>query len=346
MSLENIRSECSEFAALLQPHVDGELADEEQHRVSDHLERCAACRTAVSEQMWVRATLRSIEREAAPTGLRANVLAALDAADAEQPAGQKPDAEHDQAQAATSKADPADEDGNVVSMGSRRGGRIRDMMRGGMVMIPAAAVAAGLFFVAQGGLEPVQQLPGPGLSAAMSRAPLATPEQDPSVALSADPSKTGSKRPTLSELDEIRPQLDFPLQVAPSKPEERVQLVGARLDPRAGASSLGASLRYRISGDHSDNQRIQHIVDRQRPIGGPQPSGTTVVFRGQPYTVSHDSGGPTLHFEHGGVSHQLTLEGSVARSGTVKVDSPDFSVLLDMAHQLAREPSVRPVAGR
>ena len=29
MSLENIRSECSDVAALLQPYVDGELADEE-----------------------------------------------------------------------------------------------------------------------------------------------------------------------------------------------------------------------------------------------------------------------------------------------------------------------------
>lgn len=335
MSLENIRSECSEFAALLQPHVDGELADEEQHRVSDHLERCGACRSAVSEQMWVRATLRSIEREAAPSGLRANVLAALDAADAEQ-------AEQDPAPVVESptpsKADPeSDPASNVVSMGSR-GGRVRDLMRGGLVMIPAAAVAAGLFFVAQGGLEPVQQLPGPGLSAAMSRAPVAAPKGDPS----ADGEKTASSRPTLSELDDIRPQLDFPLQVAPSKPEERVQLVGARLDPRAGATSLGASLRYRVSGD----QDIQHIVDRQRPIGGPEPSGTKVVFGGQPYTVSYDAGAPTLHFEHGGVSHQLTLEGSVARSGTVKVDSPDFSVLLDMAHQLAREPSMRPVAGR
>ena len=330
MSLEDIRSECSEFAALLQPHVDGELADEEQHRVSDHLEKCGACRTAVSEQMWVRATLRSIDREAAPTGLRANVLAALDEADAEDP-------EH----APGSEADAPDPNAKVVSIEARRGGRLRDLMRGGMVMIPAAAVAAGLFFVARGGLEPVQQLPGPGLSAALSRAPIAAPRAEHPVDPSAAFSKTDSKRPALSELDEIRPQLDFPLQVAPSKPEERVQLVGARLDPRAGAASLGASLRYRIS----DEQRIQHIIDRQRPIGGPEPTGTPVVFRGQPYTVSHDAGGPTLHFEHGGVSHQLTLEG-VARSGKVDVDSPDFSVLLDMAHQLAREPSGRPVAGR
>jgi len=168
MSLENIRSECSEYAALLQPHVDGELADEEQHRVSDHLEKCGACRTAVSEQMWVRATLRSIDREAAPTGLRANVLAALDVADAEQP-------EH----APGAEADGPDPKGQVVSIDARRGGRVRDLIRGGMVMIPAAAVAAGLFFVARGGLEPVQQLPGPGLSAAMSRAPVAGPPAEP-----------------------------------------------------------------------------------------------------------------------------------------------------------------------
>lgn len=313
MSLENIRSECSEFAALLQPHVDGELADEEQRRVSDHLEDCDACRAAVSEQMWVRATLRSLERDVAPTGLRANVLAALDAADLEDetsPTSAEPDA--------PIPLEPRQR---------RGGGRLRDLLRGGMVMVPAAAVAAGLFFVARGGLEPVQTLPGHGLSAAMSRAGAAdsTAEAD---------SPSGS----LSALDEIRPQLDFPLQVAPSKPEQRVELVGARLDD-AGKAGLGARLRYRIAGD-------QHVIDRQRPIGGPTPSGTTVVFRGQPYTVSDDAGAPTLHFELGGVAHQLTLEGAHASAGTVRVDSPDFAVLLDMAHQLARDSGARPAAGR
>ncbi len=206
---------------------------------------------------------------------------------------------------------------------TRGGGRLRDLMRGGMVMIPAAAVAAGLFFVARGGLEPVQTMPGPGLSAAMSRAPAAGDAQP------ATP---------LTQLDEIRPQLDFPLQVAPSRPEERVELVGARLDAQ-GKSGLGAKLRYRIAGD-------QHVIDRQRPTGGPTPAGTTVVFRGQPYTVSHDTGAPTLHFEHGGVAHQLTLEGSSRAAGAIEVDSPDFAVLLDMAHQLARDSGARPAAGR
>lgn len=302
MSLENIRSECSEFAALLQPHVDGELADEEQHRVSDHLEDCDACRSAVSEQMWVRATLRSLERDTAPPGLRAGVLAALDAVDMEQ-------------------EEEETSEGAIALSHARGGSRMRDLLRGGMVMVPAAAVAAGLFFVARGGLEPVQQLPGAGLSAAMSR---------------VSPLETGPTAPQLSQLDDLRPQLDFPLQVAPSKAEQRVELVGARLD-RVGKASMGARLRYRVGGD-------QHVIDRQRPIGGPPPSGTPVVFRGQPYTVSHDTGAPTLHFELDGVAHQLFLEGVQAKSETIEVDSPDFAVLLDMAHQLAHSP--RPAVGR
>lgn len=311
MSLKDIRSECSEFAALLQPHVDGELDDEEQRRVSEHLEVCDACRSAVSEQMWVRATLRSLDREAAPTQLRRGILAALD--------------EEDAAQEETS-SEVIDAPVSPVSIEARpRGSRRRDLFRGSLVMVPAAAVAAGLFFVARGGLEPVQTLPSAGLSAAM------TPARGPADDGSAD-------TPALSELDAIRPQLDFPLQVAPSRDEDRVELVGARLDP-ADQAGLGARLRYRVGGD-------QHVIDRQRPIGGPQPSGATVVFRGQPYTVNHESGAPTLHFELGGVAHQLTLEGARPSRAAIEVDSPDFAVLLDMAHQLGRDGGVQRAARR
>ena len=323
MSLENIRSECSEFAALLQPHVDGELADEEQRRVSDHLEGCDACRAAVSEQMWVRATLRSLEREAAPTGLRGNILSALDALDEADETGAPEDGAPQHTQQDASAPIPIER--------GRRGGRLRDLMRGGMVMVPAAAVAAGLFFAARGGLEPVENVPNPGLSAAITRTDASPEPEQPAQA----------PRPALSQLDDIRPQLDFPLQLAPSAPEARVQLVGARLDPSGDDAGLGARLRYRVSGD-------QHVIDRQRPIGAPMPSGATVVFRGQPYTVSHGSAGPTLHFEHGGVAHQLTLEGGAnsPRLDRVEVDSPDFAVLLDMAHQLAGDSGTRVTAPR
>ena len=60
MSLQDIRSECSDTAALLQPYVDGELAVAEQERVACHLEDCRPCRSAVAEQQWVRATLRAV----------------------------------------------------------------------------------------------------------------------------------------------------------------------------------------------------------------------------------------------------------------------------------------------
>ncbi|MCR9162075.1 MAG: anti-sigma factor family protein [Nannocystaceae bacterium] len=330
MSLENIRSECSEYAALLQPHVDGELADEEQRRVSDHLEMCEACRAATSEQMWVRATLRSLEREPAPSRLRAGVLAALDEADQADQADAA-----DPADATAPHEDPAAGVPNdaPIPIESARKGRVRDLLRGAVVMVPAAAVAAGLFFVARGGLEPVQTMPGAGLSAAMghARAPA-------EAATGAEPRTVANGAAGLSELDDLQPQLDFPLQVAPSQPEQRVELVGARLD-NAGKPGLGARLRYRIAGD-------QHVIDRQRPIGGPPPSGAKVVFRGQPYTVSHDTGAPTLHFELGGVAHQLTLEGANPSAGSLDVDSPDFAVLLDMAHHLARDTSARPAAGR
>lgn len=342
MSLENIRSECSDVAALLQPYVDGELADAEQHHVADHLEDCEACRAATSEQMWVRATLRSLEREAAPSGLRAGVLAALDAADLEDRLEDQLE-DHEDAEGLESAAQaetPAEPVNAPIPIESGRKRRLRDLFRGGMVMVPAAAVAAGLFFVARGGLEPVQTMPPAGLSAAMGQAPSQSRTPGPTRPEPDDPTAKpgGRKGPALSELDDIRPQLNFPLQVAPSQPEQRVELVGARLD-NAGKPGLGARLRYRVAGD-------QHVIDRQRPIGGPAPSGAKVVFRGQPYTVSHDTGAPTLHFELGGVAHQLSLEGASPNPGNIDVDSPDFAVLLDMAHHLARDAGARPAAGR
>ena len=119
MSLEHIRSECSDVAAALQPYVDGELTDEEQDKVAEHLEGCSGCRAAVSEQMWVRATLRAVEREQAPRGLDAKILLRLDEVDRE--------------------AAPA-----VRSVSWSR--RLKDLFRGGLVMLPAGAVAAALFF--------------------------------------------------------------------------------------------------------------------------------------------------------------------------------------------------------
>ncbi|MEM6292693.1 MAG: zf-HC2 domain-containing protein [Myxococcota bacterium] len=313
MSLENIRSECSEVAALLQPHVDGELADAEACRVSDHLEDCDACRAAVSEQMWVRATLRAVEREPAPQALRARVLLSLDDVDREEAAAALPDA--------------------PPSLWARMRARSTDLFKGGLVMVPAAAVAAGLFLVARGGLEPVQTMPATGLSTAMTQTTLRDAHLGSVQAVAPKEAVAAAPTAELPSLSELQPQLEFPLQVAPRSPE-RVQLVGARLD-RKGDDGLGARLRYRVNAHEG---RAHHIIDQQRPVGGPAPKGARVVFQGQPYIIRHAaSGEPELHFEHGGVAHLLTLEGG-SGGRSLDVDSPDFTMLLDLAHQLAADP--------
>src|SRR5688572_3862727 len=234
MSLEHMRSECSDVAGSLQPYVDGELTDDEQEKVAEHLERCSGCRSAVSEQMWVRATLRTVEREQAPRGLQAKLMLRLDEVDREA----------------------------VVRPGLLRriGARTRDLFRGGLVMLPAGAVAAALFFVARGGLEETPTLPVSPMSAAL---PVG---KSPAVAEKGAPN-----------LGKLEPQVGFPIQVA--KPQVKgVQLVGAQLDETAKDRGLGARLRYRLrTGDH--------IIDRQRPAGGPAPIGTPVTFRGNQYLV-------------------------------------------------------------
>jgi anti-sigma factor (TIGR02949 family) len=288
MSLEHMRSECSDVAGSLQPYVDGELTDDEQEKVAEHLERCSGCRSAVSEQMWVRATLRTVEREQAPRGLQAKLMLRLDEVDREA----------------------------VVRPGLLRriGARTRDLFRGGLVMLPAGAVAAALFFVARGGLEETPTLPVSPMSAAL---PVG---KSPAVAEKGAPN-----------LGKLEPQVGFPIQVA--KPQVKgVQLVGAQLDETAKDRGLGARLRYRLrTGDH--------IIDRQRPAGGPAPIGTPVTFRGNQYLVGRtDDGEPVVHFERSGVAHMLRLEGAILSADEQpqheEETSGDFSILLDMADQL------------
>jgi anti-sigma factor (TIGR02949 family) len=290
MSLEHIRSECSDVAAALQPYVDGELIDEEQDKVAEHLEQCSGCRAAVSEQMWVRATLRAVEREQAPRGLDAKIMLGLDEVDREH--------------VSTAKQGGA---------WSRIAARTRDLFRGGLVMLPAGAVAAALFFVARGGLDDAPTMPVSPMTAALSKAPAAIEKKAPDLA-------------------ELEPQVGFPIQVAPTKGGSRVQLVGAQLDEDApSASGPGARLRYRLRTGH-------HIVDRQRPAGGPAPIGTPVTFRGNRYLVGRtDEGEPVVHFERSGVAHMLRLEAIGAQLSADEREegtSGDFSILLDMADQL------------
>jgi hypothetical protein len=234
--------------------------------------------------MWVRATLRTVEREQAPRGLDAKILLRLDEVDRE--------------------AAPAPATGSW----SRR---IKDLFRGGLVMLPAGAVAAALFFVARGGLDEAPTVPVAPMTAALGKAPAAV--------------DNGS-----SNLAKLEPQVGFPIQVA--KGGHRVQLVGAQLDEAGKADAgLGARLRYRLRTGH-------HIIDRQRPAGGPAPIGTPVTFRGNRYLVGRtDDGEPVVHFERSGVAHMLRLEGEAAElsaDADAEDTSGDFSILLDMADQL------------
>ena len=293
MTLEHIRSECSDVAASLQPYVDGELTDEEQERVAQHLEQCSGCRTAVSEQMWVRATLRAVERESAPRGLEAKILLRLDEVDDE---------------AEDAKAAPPASPGFWRTLGART----RDLFKGGLVMLPAGAVAAALFFVARGGLEEAQTLRSDGMTSALVKAPAAV-KQD------------------VLNLAKLQPKLDFPIQVARPN-QDKVQLVGAQLHEPAENAGAGARLKYRLHTGH-------HVINLQRPAGGPAPAGTPVTFRGQRYLVGRaDNGAPIVHFERFGVAHMLRLEGEMPRLSADRDGgdtSEDFSLLLDMADHVA-----------
>ncbi|MFO0637223.1 MAG: zf-HC2 domain-containing protein [Nannocystaceae bacterium] len=310
MSLQDIRSECTDTAALLQPYVDGELASAEQERVAAHLEGCRPCRSAVSEQQWVRATLRAVERDRAPASLRARVMASLDAIDAEAP----PQPVVTAAASTTPVAAPARP---RRSLWSRMGSAIGDLMRGALVMVPASAVAAGLFLVAREGFVPVDHgNTAPGLSAALGSAP--------------KPADTTAK-PALP----ARPGESLPPVAAPARGE--LQLVRADVPPGehgaglAGAATpVGARLRYQVL--RSGQPTGQHVIDHQAPLGHGPLQGLPVEFRGHQFFVDQTQGGePSLRFDFGGVAHMLVLEGGRRND--------DISVLLELAEQKLAEAS-------
>lgn len=303
MSLKDIRSECSDVAGLLQPYVDAELNEPEQEQVATHLEDCAGCRSAVSEQAWVRATLQAMEREVAPQALRAKVLLGLDEIDREKAADM------------AASAPPG--------LGSRLWARVRELGRGGLIMVPAGAVAVALFFMAQEGVvtpgapegSDAAQSPGYGLGSAIE---VTVPHGDEDV---------------MRALAELEPQVGFQVQVAqPGDASRGLQLVGASLD-RSDSESRppAARLRYQLPGG-------EHVVDRQLPAGGFAPRGTSVEYSGRSYHLHHDDAGqPVLSFQLGTVAHMLVLEGGPAPiegPKAVDPDRPDYALLLKFAAHL------------
>ncbi len=283
MSLQDIRSECCDTAALLQPYVDSELAPAEQERVAAHLEDCRPCRSAVSEQQWVRATLRAVEREVAPAALRSRILAELAQVERE--------------------VQPGPVTATVTSTWwSRMASAVADVGRGAMIMVPAGAVAVGLFFVAREGFTPAQSMPG-GLGSALSQV------RGDAVAKGSTPSL--GHRPGTT----LRPVTAAALG--------ELQLVRADAPGVHSVSAAGARLRYQVV--RGGLPTGQHVIDQQAPAGIP-PSGKPVEFRGRQFLLDQTSGGePAIHFELAGVSHMFVLEGG-QRDG-------DFSVLLELIDQ-------------
>lgn len=318
MSLRDIRSECSDVAGLLQPYVDAELSEEEQERVALHLSACRGCRAAVSEQSWVRATLRALPREPAPQAMRAKVLLALDTVDRE-----------DQARVAAATPVPS-----RPGLAARIWSRLADLGRGGLIMVPAGAAAIGLFFVVRDATLPTEGStagPAMGIGGAVD---LVAGQRPPSAP--ADDA--------LGDLAKLPPQVGFEPQVPTSRAEDGVQLVGANLDRTAG--SAAARLRFRLL--QHGRPTGHHVIDHQLPATEADVRGRPVSVGGRRYHLERDdTGAAVLHFIVGGVAHALRLEGPSTRfqTGEVVDDSgeivpADFAPLLPVADHFA------PTAGR
>lgn len=116
--------------AQIQPYVADELAPAERDRVDAMLAEDPRLREMVAEQRAIRQDLRDMSPEAAPQALRARVLLELDGVDRER-ASERP-------------------------VAPRPGAwqRLRTLLRGAAVMVPATATAVALFMLVQSDAPP------------------------------------------------------------------------------------------------------------------------------------------------------------------------------------------------
>ena len=68
---------CENFAALLDPFVDGELSPDEMARVQAHLDGCPACRAYVDDALAIRASFPDAEDTPVPDGFAESVMARI-----------------------------------------------------------------------------------------------------------------------------------------------------------------------------------------------------------------------------------------------------------------------------
>jgi hypothetical protein len=315
MSLEPSDLDHAEAIALLQPFVDGELADAERDLVARQIADNPTYQAFVREQQQVRATLRTLARETAPPELRARILAELDS----------PAMSAMLAMGATER-----QRGRLAPVLDR----VKSFGRGAMLMVPAAAAAGVLFLVTSNSAWFAPKLPeleSAHVDGAMTRslhversdtrpsadqAPLAPVASEPAPQLDA----------SLPSGERLEANLGFAVQVAPARSlPEGVALV----TDSASVPGSSAMVRYGV-GDGAV------VVDRQRRAGVVELDGARQVFRGHDYYLARDNHGrPQVGFQLGFVQHELVLEGAAPRSNMgVGVDEPDFQVLLSVADAL------------
>ena len=75
---------CENFAALLDPFVDGELSPDEIARVQAHLDACPACRAYGDDALAIRASFPDAEDTPVPDGFAESVMARIRAEAASQ----------------------------------------------------------------------------------------------------------------------------------------------------------------------------------------------------------------------------------------------------------------------
>lgn len=306
MSLESTDLDDAEAISLLQPFVDGELADAERELVARKIADNPDYQAFVREQQEVRAALRTLARETAPPELRARILAELDAVEADR----------------------------------RRGrfapvlGRLRSFGRGAMLMVPAAAAAAVLFIVARNVEWHAPELEGAHIDGAMTtssklvRGEAKPTRSDPAPAepaakAPAPETETDASLPTGEQLAD---NLGFAVQVAPAQSlPDGVALV----TDSAAVPGSSVMVRYGVGGGAV-------VVDHQWRAGAVGLRGARQVFRGHDYYLARDDHGrPQVGFQLGSVQHQLVLEGAQPRGGMrMGVDEPDFQLLLSVADAL------------
>ncbi len=311
MTSDRTPSACQEFAGLLQPYVDGELGGEDVPRVAEHLEGCAGCRAVAREQAWVRTVLRQAGPHRAPPHLAAAVRATL--ADLED-GGRSP--------------------ASWLDAARRRAGAF---LRGGLVMLPAGAVALGIVALARYDL-----LPGPKPPAASEMAAQAAPAAPaaPAPAEGAPPEPLPPE--VQARLAALEPKVGFPVHA----PAAGVELVSARAyappAPRPPAPRARLELRVPMP-DGGPPVVVEDVQARAAQVL--DGTAEVLVRDGRRFQLARGEGGrPTVHFQAAGIHHALSLETPLDRGrplrgldpSVVAQHGPEAALLLHVAERIAR----------